>query len=127
MPTLLTRDEIVIELGMLMHDDGVMGDGEASNNVIAHPSDGQSTNVVSSSSKHHAGRGVLAVERPTMMMMMSSTLLVNDRDAIEWSRSAHDDSAMSDGRSLHDIEIMPSEGSSACVESPSIVHRRGRA
>jgi len=29
MPTLLTRDEIVIEFGMLMHDDGVMGDGEA--------------------------------------------------------------------------------------------------
>ena len=78
MPTLLTRDEIVIELGMLMHDDGVMGDGEASNHVIDHPSDGSSTNVVSSSSKHHAGRGVLAVIGPTTMTMMSITLLVHD-------------------------------------------------
>ena len=76
-----------------MHDD------EASNHVVDHPSDGSSTNVVSSSSYHHAGRGVLAVVRPTMMMMMSITLLVNDRDAIEWSRSSHDDSAMCDGRS----------------------------
>jgi len=76
-----------------------MDDEAACDHMIDHRYEGSSTNVSSSSSYHHAGRGVLAVVRPTMMMMMSITLLVNDRDAIEWSRSSHDDSAMCDGRS----------------------------
>ena len=106
MPTLLTRDEIVIELSMSKHDDGVMDDEAACDHMIDHRYEGSSTNVSSSSSYHHAGRGVLALIQATMTSRKSIALLITMVMTIKWSGSIHDDSAMSDGRSRHYLEIV---------------------